>query len=286
MNAIRRFAEWCASKEIHELTQVQPFHIAAFVHDLQDELSPPSVTQRLAALRMLFDWLVTGHVIKTNPVHSVRGPRYTLKKGKTPILTAEEAHALLKSIPTTKKTANDLEEANQPDLLRLRDRALIGIMVYSFARIGAVIQMKVGDYFVQGRRRWIRLHEQGGKEHYVPCHHRLDQYLHDYIEAAGTGDDIDGYLFRTARRKTGQLTTNPLFQQDAYRVIRRRRNRPASKRGSGNPAPVANSASEFGVRGFWKERIFLLNKSDTVAETRLYPEATHLLRMRRNRALN
>jgi site-specific recombinase XerD len=138
------------------------------VHDLQEELSPPSVKQHLAAIRMLFDWLVTGHVIDTNPAHSVRGPRYTVKKGKTPVLTAEEAHALLESIPIAKKPANDSEAADQPDLLGLRDRALIGIMVYSFARIGAVIQMKVGDYFVQGRRRWVRLHEKGGKEHMFP----------------------------------------------------------------------------------------------------------------------
>src|SRR3984893_17258496 len=218
----RRFADWCASKDIHELTQVQPFHVAAFVHDLQEELSPPSVKQHLAGIRMLFDWLVTGHVIDTNPAHSVRGPRYTVKKGKTPVLTPEEAHALLESVPITKKPANDTEAADQPDLLGLRDRALIAIMVYSFARIGAVIQMKVGDYFVQGRRRWVRLHDKGGKEHDVPCHHSLDQCLHDYIEAAGIADDVDGYLFRTARRKTGQLTTNPLFQQDAHRIIRRR----------------------------------------------------------------
>src|SRR5260221_9665310 len=222
ITATRRFAEWCASKDLQELAQVQPFHVAAFVHDLQDELSPPSVKQHLAAIRMLFDWLVTGHVIETNPAHSVRGPRYTVKKGKTPVLTPEEAHALLESIRITKKPANDPEAADQPDLLGLRDRALIAMMVYSFARIGAVIQMKVSDYFVQGRRRWVRLHEKGGKEHTVPCHHRLDQCLHDYIEAAGITDDVDGYLFRAARRKTGQLTTNPLFQQDAHRIIRRR----------------------------------------------------------------
>ena len=101
---------------------------------------------------MFFDWLVTDHVIDTNPAHSVRGPRYTVKKGKTPVLTAEEVHALLESILITKKLANDTAAADQPDLLGLRDRALIAIMVYSFARIGAVIQMKVGDYFVQGRR--------------------------------------------------------------------------------------------------------------------------------------
>ncbi len=190
----------------------------------------------MAAIRMLFDWLVTGHVINTNPAHSVRGPRYTVKKGKTPVLTVEEAHALLQSIPITKKPANDAEAADQPDLLGLRDRALIAMMVYSFARIGAVIQMKVGDYFVQGRRRWVRLHEKGGKEHDVPCHHRLDQYLHDYIEAAGITDDVDGYLFRTARRKTGQFTTNPLFQQDAHRIIRRR-----AKAATGITAYLKNS---------------------------------------------
>ena len=77
-------------------------------------------------------------------------------------------------------------------------------------------------YFVQGRRRWVRLHEKGGKEHDVPCRHRLDQCLHDYIEGAGIAEDIDVYLFRSARRKTGQLTANPLFQQDAHRIVHRR----------------------------------------------------------------
>jgi hypothetical protein len=74
--------------------------------------------QHLAAIRMLFDWLVTGNVIEANPAHSVRGPRYTVKKGKTPVLTAEEAHALLESIPITKKAANDTEATDQPDLSR------------------------------------------------------------------------------------------------------------------------------------------------------------------------
>ena len=92
------------------------------MHDLQEELSPPSVKQHLAAIRKLFDWLVSGHVIDTNPAHSVRGPRYTVKKGKTPVLTAEEAHALLESISITKKPANDTGAIDRPDLLGLRDR--------------------------------------------------------------------------------------------------------------------------------------------------------------------
>jgi integrase len=222
MSAARRFADWCAGNSIHELSQVQPFHVAAFIKDLQDELSPPTVKQHLAALRMLFDWLVTGHVIDVNPAHAVRGPKYVVKKGKTPVLTADEARTLLDSIPIIKPAAEDGAGAGMPDLIGLRDRALIGIMAYSFARVGAVIRMKVGDYFVQGRRRWVRLHEKGGKEHDVPCHHNLDHYLDAYIDAAGIAGDVDGYLFRTASGKTGMLTEKPLSQPDAYRMVQRR----------------------------------------------------------------
>src|SRR5271165_5173161 len=222
MNATRRFAAWCASKTINELAAVQPFHVAAFIKDLQAEVSPPTVKQHLAAIRMLFDWLVTGHIIDVNPAHAVRGPKYVVKKGKTPVLTADEARTLLDSIPIRKTTDQNGASVESPDLIGLRDRALIGLMAYSFARVGAVLQMKVGDYFVQGRRRWVRLHEKGGKEHDVPCHHNLDHLLDEYIEAAGIAGDDNGYLFRTAAGKTGRLSDKPLRQQDAYRIVERR----------------------------------------------------------------
>src|ERR1700732_1921710 len=90
LNAARRFAEWCEAHDLHELAQVQPFHVAAFVKELQGKFSPPTVKQHLAALRMLFDWLVTGHVIDTNPAHAVRGPRYVVTKGKKPVVNADE----------------------------------------------------------------------------------------------------------------------------------------------------------------------------------------------------
>jgi integrase/recombinase XerD len=91
----------------------------------------------------------------------VRGPKYVVKKGKTPVLTAEEARTLLDSIPIIKGIDENGVSVDCPDLIGLRDRALIGLMAYSFARVGAVLQMKVGDYFVQARRRWVRLHEKG-----------------------------------------------------------------------------------------------------------------------------
>ena len=223
LNATRRFAEWCDRRRISELADVQPVHVAAFVKELQSELSPPTVKQHLAALRMLFDWLVTGHILEANPAHAVRGPKYVAKKGKTPVLTADEARELLDSIAIVKKKKNaDGTETETPDPLGLRDRALIALMVYTFARVNAVLQMKVRDYFVQGRRGWVRLHEKGGKEHEVSCRHNLERLLDQYIEAAGIAADPDGPLFRTAAGKTGQLTGSAMWQQDAYRMIQRR----------------------------------------------------------------
>jgi integrase len=107
-------------------------------------------------------------------------------------------------------------------------------MVYTFARINAVLEMKVSDYFVQGRRGWVRLHEKGGKEHEVPCHHNLELYLDEYIAAAGIAGDPDGPLFRTAAGKTGALTGNAMWQQDAYRMIQRRASDASIKTRIGN----------------------------------------------------
>ena len=81
---------------------MQPVHVAAFIQDLQGQLAPATVKQHLAALRVLFDWLVTGQVLELNPAHAVRGPKYSLKRGKTPVLTAAEARSLLDSIRTVR----------------------------------------------------------------------------------------------------------------------------------------------------------------------------------------
>src|SRR5271157_2011945 len=113
-----------------------------------------------------------------------------------------------------------LDSIDISTLTGLRDRALIGVMVYTFARVNAVISMRVKDYFTQGRRGWVRLHEKGGKEHEVPCHHSLEQILDAYIAAAGIAGEPDGPLFRTTGRKTGEV--HPLWQQDVYRMIQRR----------------------------------------------------------------
>ncbi len=207
--ATREFLAWCECAGVASIADVKPLHVAAYIEQLGRERSAPTVKQRLAAIRHLFDWLVTGQVMPVNPASSVRGPSHSVKRGKTPVLDPSEARTLLDCIDVTTPVG-------------LRDRALIGLMVYSFARIGAALAMKVEDVYVQNRRLWVRLHEKGGKRHEMPCHHNLETYLHAYIDACGLAIDPKGPLFRTIGRGTDDLTTTPLPQANAYAMIRRR----------------------------------------------------------------
>ena len=173
------------------------------------DFEKPTVKQHLAAIRMLFDWLVVGQVVATNPAHSVRGPKHVVKTGKTTVLTGEQARELLDSIDTS-------------TLVGLRDRALISVMTFAFARIGAAVAMRVEDYYPKGKRWWVRLHEKGGKRHEMPAHHNLEAYLDAYIKAAGIGDDGKSPLFRSAAGRTDTLTEKPMNRVDAWRMIQRR----------------------------------------------------------------
>jgi len=202
------FFDWCDQAGLG-LLDIEPVHVAAWVETLGRGLSPPTVKQWLAAVRMLFDWLVVGQVLAVNPAAAVRGPKYVVRTGKTPVLGALEARQLLDSIDTE-------------SVVGLRDRALIGLLVFTFARIGAALGMTVEDVYWQHRRLWVRLHEKGGKEHSMPCHHNLETYLQDYIEAAGVAGDREGPLFRATIRRTGVLTDRPMSQSDAWRMVQRR----------------------------------------------------------------
>jgi integrase len=168
------------------------------------------VKQQLAAVRMLFDWLVTGQVVPMNPAPAVRGPKHVVKPGKTPVLDGKGWHRLLAAIPAD--TVRDL-----------RDRALIATLTYSLARIGAALKMKVEDLRPHGASWQLRPHEKDGKEHAMPCHHGLAEALRADIDAAGIADDRKGWLFRTSPRHNAKvLTEQSMMQADAWRMVRRR----------------------------------------------------------------
>jgi integrase/recombinase XerD len=179
-------------------------------------LSTATLKQHMAAIRMLFDHPVTGAVLEHNPALSVKAPRQKLGKGKTPILTADEAGDLLRSIDTH-------------SVLGLRDRALIGVMVFTFARISAACGLNVSDIFHQHRRLWVRLHEKGGKFHEMPCHHTLEGYLAEYLERAQLAEAGRTPLFQAIKvrpygRGEAALNGKRLDRINAWKMVRRRAN--------------------------------------------------------------
>jgi site-specific recombinase XerD len=205
--AVSQFLDWSDRPGV-TLTNIEPMIVAAYIEKLTKEREPQTVKQHLAAIRMLFDWLVIGQAIPFNPAASVRGPRYSIKKGKTPVLTAQETRKLLDSIDVS-------------HVVGLRDRAFIGLMVYSFGRVSAIANMKVRDYYPSGKRWWLRLHEKGGKFHEVPVHHTAEEYLDAYIEAAGLADQKKKPLFRTTKARTRTLTERAINRFDAWKMIKR-----------------------------------------------------------------
>lgn len=210
LRGVRRFGAWCGCRGL-ALGDIEPIVVAAYIEELTRVLAPASVKQHLAAIRMLFDWLVVGHVVRFNPAASVRGPKHVVRTGKTPVLSAAETRTLLDGIDTS-------------DVVGARDRALIGVMVYGFARVSAAVGMRVGDYYTQGRRSFLRLHEKGGRYNAVPAHHLVQEYLDAYMEAAQIVTDRAGPLFRACdtSRRPRTLSTAPLSRQAAIRIVKRR----------------------------------------------------------------
>ena len=213
--AVRLFCEWLEVRGLEDLSALNPVIVSAYIEKLLGERSKPTVKQHLAAIRMLLDFLVTGGVLPFNPASSVRGPKHVVKRGKTSVLTADEARKLLDSIAIAR-------EDGTPDLLGLRDRALIGVMTFTFSRVSAAVSMKVGDYYPQGKRWWFRLHEKGGKRHEVPAHHNAEAYVDAYLEAAALREEKKSPLFRTSKGHSGLLSERPMSRNDALRMIYRR----------------------------------------------------------------
>lgn len=215
--AVSQFFGWCQEHDL-ELLDIEPIHVAAYIE--QHTGAPPTVKQHLAAIRVLFDWLVIGQVLATNPASSVRGPKHVVKRGKTPVLDKEQARHLLDSIDTAK-------------LSGLRDRALISVMVFSFARVSAAVSLRVEDYYQDGKRWWFRFREKGGKLHQVPAHHTAEAYLDAYILTARLGEEKKTPLFQSINRD-GQLTGEQMTRNDAFRMVKRRARR------AGTPESTCN----------------------------------------------
>jgi integrase/recombinase XerD len=207
--AAGNFLHWCEGRGITRIEDVQPIHVAGYIEELGRLRSAPTVKQHLACIRMLFDWLVTGQIIPANPAHAVRGPRHSVSKGATAVISSAEARELLDSMDAS-------------SVVGLRDRAIVAVMAFTFARVSAVVSLKVEDYYPQKKRWWLRLREKNGKVNEMPCHHKLEAYLDAYIAAAAIGEDRKGPLFRAAIGRTGKLSERAVGRTDVWYMVQRR----------------------------------------------------------------
>lgn len=251
------FFDWLEVRGVTQITAVESVHVAAYIEQLSKARSVPTAKLRLAALRHLFDWMVIGQIMPVNPAAAVRGPRHIVRRGKTPVLDPQEARQLIDAIDTT-------------SVIGLRDRALIGLMVYSFARIGAAIGMRVEDVYTQNRRLWVCLHEKGGKQHAMPCHHNLETYLHEYIDGVGLANEPKAYLFQTYSRATRQLTGAPLPQANAYAMIQRRAKAGGITTRVGNHTFRATGVTAYLKNGGTLERAAQMANHASTRTTQLY----------------
>ena len=202
--ACYQFFHWCQENGL-TLETVRPFHVAAYIEQMPG--SKPTIKQKLAAIRMLYDFLVIRQLVPVNPTASVRGPKYVVKRGKTPVWSREDAMRLLESIP-------------RDDLAGVRDRALISTMLYSFARVSAVLSLKRQDFYYQGPRRWIRFHEKGGKEHEMPAHHQIEEAIDEYLSKVSIENGQP--LFQSINKAGIALSGRALNRYNAWAAIRKR----------------------------------------------------------------
>jgi integrase/recombinase XerD len=209
MRAVKQFLAWCEAQGL-ELKQITPGAVGSYFNAHPG--AAPTKKQHLAAIRQLFDRLVTRHVIVLNPAASVRTERYAVIEGKTPEITIDQARALLASLDTT-------------SVVGLRDRAVISLLIYTAARVGAVAKLRLGDFQNDGSQYVLRFSEKGGKSREIPVRHDLERFLIDYRTTASLdGEPKEAAFFRSAVRKTKTLSPRPMTAIDMCRMLKRRLN--------------------------------------------------------------
>lgn len=209
--------------EEHEITLLNagPLHIATWREVLLETHSIATVKLQLAALRAFYDWLRVHHYVMVNSASSVKSPRESVAVGKTTFLDQREASLLLHSIDIS-------------SVIGLRDRALIGLMLFTFARIGAALALKCSDLTERSGSTWVLLHEKGGKIHEMPLHRQAETWVREYLTVVHTEPEKDQFLFRSVDRRTGLLSDRKLHPANAYEMVKKR------ARAAGISTPVCN----------------------------------------------
>ena len=210
---VSRFLTWCENEGL-ELHQVTPGLAGRFLDELPG--GAPTQNQALAGLRHFFDTLVARHAAVLNPFQSVRGVRHPHGEGRTPEVTVDQARQLLASIKTR-------------DVYGLRDRAVLGTLIYTGARVGAISRLRMQDLRDNGNHRSLQFAEKGGKAREIPVRHDLDEWISAYLEGAGLEDAPQASpLYRSGQRRASPLTDRAMSPHAVRRMLKRRLNAAAS----------------------------------------------------------
>ena len=204
---VSRFLAWCEDQGL-ELHQVTPGLAGRFLDELPG--GAPTKIQALAALRHFFDVLVARHAAVLNPFQSVRGVRHPFGEGRTPEVTVAQARQLLASIKTDR-------------VYGLRDRAVLGTLIYTGARVGAISRLRIQDLRDNGNHRSLQFSEKGGKSREIPVRHDLDEWIAAYLEGAGLTDAPQSSpLFRAGERRSSLLTDRAMSPPAVQQMLKRR----------------------------------------------------------------
>lgn len=210
--ALVKFFSWCGEHRLN-LTEIKPFHIGLYRDQISETFSKATLKQHISAIRKFFDFMTERHHFEVSPASSIRTPKHNPKIGKTSVLSPKEIRQILNAIPL--ETEVDY-----------RDRAIIGFMVYTFARVSAVANLEIGDLFFENQKWNVRLKEKGDVELNIPLHHQLQEYLLDYLQYVGMSldNDKDSPLFRAAKKNKYPkfLQDKPMTRTDMFRMVKRR----------------------------------------------------------------
>ena len=207
LRAALRFFKWCETRNL-AIESIEAMHIAGYVEQLGQDYPPETVKVHLSAIKRLYDFLVTRQVVPFSPAASVRGPKVFVSEGKTPVLAAEELRTLLDSIDTS-------------EIRGMRDRAIITLMYFTFARVGAVRKLKVSDFYRSGDEWHIKLREKGSKIRDLPMHPEAARFIRSYLENAGLTPLPSSPLFQTTHGRSEKLSGRPMHRNDILAMIKR-----------------------------------------------------------------
>jgi integrase/recombinase XerD len=204
--AWRSFFGFCSEYKL-ELDRVKPYHFGLWLK--RHTGSVATQRQHLAAVRLLFDHLLDQGVVELNPAARAKPPRLERKSSHTPVFEEDEINAFLEAIKPN-------------SLMDIRDKALFSVLIYGWARVSAVVALKVQDYYQRKGERWLRLNEKRGKIHEVPVHSKAREAVDQWLLASGLGPNPSAPLFPAFGKDKKAIELRHMDRRSIWRLVQAR----------------------------------------------------------------